>query len=397
MKLFSYALCVFFVLCFSVSSMRSMVFYAHLIGPKGERLQIIGDHHGLPKAYAYEAMDAFVNTAKKLKLAKPLPVAVEIHESYLDDASLMSEISVMPSLERLIRHRDEPACTLIAIERRGIVSDIINGLFSWIYPLVQRFMACNWQDELPELHHALQEAVQEAQKTLMEGVTESLSCSDILASYQAMLKDMKKYEGLYGATPLASVVRDATRRFEQALAELKKFVGENKRFDTLFFSQIAQCKTFAAFFEEYKRLNAMLRQDTEYVFADFSFLKRMLEIFEQGQRRAVLTVGVSHAEKLVPLFIKLGWSVAKQVSVFTKRGDEYHIIMDDTAQFIGDFVATMESFLQVHCENCSKKENLKLCSRCKTVYYCGPECQKAGWSTHKGNCKPEVKSLSTHS
>ena len=29
----------------------------------------------------------------------------------------------------------------------------------------------------------------------------------------------------------------------------------------------------------------------------------------------------------------------------------------------------------------------KRCSRCKDVYYCSPECQKAHWLTHKPNCK----------
>ncbi len=42
--------------------------------------------------------------------------------------------------------------------------------------------------------------------------------------------------------------------------------------------------------------------------------------------------------------------------------------------------------LAPQCEQCSKKENLKTCDACKTVFYCSRECQKAGWRSHKGDC-----------
>jgi hypothetical protein len=38
------------------------------------------------------------------------------------------------------------------------------------------------------------------------------------------------------------------------------------------------------------------------------------------------------------------------------------------------------------CNVCSKTENLKKCSKCKSVYYCGYECQKADWNSHKKTC-----------
>ena len=47
------------------------------------------------------------------------------------------------------------------------------------------------------------------------------------------------------------------------------------------------------------------------------------------------------------------------------------------------------------CQNCSavvdkggsQEKSFQRCSRCKAVYYCGPECQRAHWPTHKPVCR----------
>lgn len=39
------------------------------------------------------------------------------------------------------------------------------------------------------------------------------------------------------------------------------------------------------------------------------------------------------------------------------------------------------------CDKCGSKENLKNCSKCHTVAYCGRECQVSDWPKHKQICK----------
>lgn len=43
--------------------------------------------------------------------------------------------------------------------------------------------------------------------------------------------------------------------------------------------------------------------------------------------------------------------------------------------------------LKPKCHRCLK-EAVMQCSKCKSVYYCDTECQKADWPEHKHNCKP---------
>lgn len=46
------------------------------------------------------------------------------------------------------------------------------------------------------------------------------------------------------------------------------------------------------------------------------------------------------------------------------------------------------------CNVCSK-QTLKRCSGCFLVYYCGKECQKAGWNDHKEECKETRREYAT--
>ena len=39
-----------------------------------------------------------------------------------------------------------------------------------------------------------------------------------------------------------------------------------------------------------------------------------------------------------------------------------------------------------HCGISSREKDLKRCSRCKSVTYCSPACQKSGWAVHKDHC-----------
>ena len=46
----------------------------------------------------------------------------------------------------------------------------------------------------------------------------------------------------------------------------------------------------------------------------------------------------------------------------------------------------MEIIEETYCGQCNRPSKTK-CSRCKLTYYCGVDCQKKDWSSHKKFCK----------
>jgi hypothetical protein len=66
-----------------------------------------------------------------------------------------------------------------------------------------------------------------------------------------------------------------------------------------------------------------------------------------------------------------------------------------TKKFIGSsnpkFSESVYKAPKKECEVCHKKGELKVCSRCRIVYYCSAECQKTAWKVHKNVCKKNIE------
>ena len=55
----------------------------------------------------------------------------------------------------------------------------------------------------------------------------------------------------------------------------------------------------------------------------------------------------------------------------------------------------MEVSKETTCGNCSQPSKTK-CSRCKLIYYCGVDCQKKDWTSHKKFCKSNAVNKKTN-
>ena len=68
---------------------------------------------------------------------------------------------------------------------------------------------------------------------------------------------------------------------------------------------------------------------------------------------------------------------------------------DDTADICADELARLKLQRQpLSCAACTKQERVRgdfqVCSKCREVRYCSPECQRAHWKAgHKSTCAPK--------
>lgn len=51
-----------------------------------------------------------------------------------------------------------------------------------------------------------------------------------------------------------------------------------------------------------------------------------------------------------------------------------------------DNMDNMDVIVNAYCSSCKSTGSTKLCSKCKSVYYCSDECQKNHWDDHKKLC-----------
>jgi hypothetical protein len=72
--------------------------------------------------------------------------------------------------------------------------------------------------------------------------------------------------------------------------------------------------------------------------------------------------------------------------------------LEHKAVLLGELKKAMDSSLGrrapricVGCKKIEADKHYKLCSRCKTAYYCTVECQKADWGIHKDMCSTSKK------
>ena len=74
------------------------------------------------------------------------------------------------------------------------------------------------------------------------------------------------------------------------------------------------------------------------------------------------------------------------------KGKKFHTFLSvESVRHEEEVVSTsteLQSQSHEECANCKKAQpNLKKCSACGKVQYCGKECQRAHWKEHKPNCK----------
>ncbi len=106
----------------------------------------------------------------------------------------------------------------------------------------------------------------------------------------------------------------------------------------------------------------------------------------------LLIVGHNHAENIASLLTSLSsWKMVQQKSLLEHISATQAIFYTNKT-FEGDFRSAIREALKplvrIACAQCQQQEELRMCSRCRQVYYCSQACQQKAWKVHKKVCTP---------
>ncbi|MDR3646552.1 MAG: zinc finger MYND domain-containing protein [Candidatus Babeliales bacterium] len=127
-------------------------------------------------------------------------------------------------------------------------------------------------------------------------------------------------------------------------------------------------------------------------FADIGFITSLLND-QKENKFTVICVGNWHAINLSGLLTSIGYKTISEDSCVVKINGLDGL---NTEKFIGfmkilepkikSFMSELVGFSCKSCKCVKPQNELKICSRCSSVYYCNRECQVSDWQDHKKTC-----------
>eukprot|EP01038_Epipyxis_sp_PR26KG_P012390 gene12390-16618_t len=121
--------------------------------------------------------------------------------------------------------------------------------------------------------------------------------------------------------------------------------------------------------------------------AEVSVASTQSNDFTPNMRSAVL-LQVSERivlEFMINQFIQLFPEPHRLIATELMRPD--YLISGKISQLFDEYEAKLFAASHHCCVVCGTKGKVSKCSRCKSVYYCGADCQKENWTHHKRFCK----------
>ena len=130
-----------------------------------------------------------------------------------------------------------------------------------------------------------------------------------------------------------------------------------------------------------------------------SCIAKLAEAAKSKNKRSILEAPSKFGR--TPAYVGVERAFPEVVGVLTKAGADlrracpvyftYHdSFVDPFPDFPDHFAlnATVRSFVSGSCTQCGAGAATTMkCSRCRMAFFCGPECQKQNWSSHKRCCK----------
>ena len=379
--------------------------------PNGKLMIILGEVH-----QENSTITVVIEELKKARLKKPLPIVVELSEEPKEQIGIASDsLKALFALEKSF-NKDAPF-TISCCEPRGDMSTVIELFRKEILAFCRELAT---QEEFIEHTNNLYRE----QKTVASAQTESNKHMwtrkkvELLKSMQlftgwsvsgftvrfyreyldknlAFIKqcrDKQKVQNWYLLfNALIKVYSETIQEITQNLAH-----GNDKEpLGNRFVAGVMACETPEDLLAWTENWYQLYLKRADYFVLDVAMYARIADSLVDD-RPLCLIMGEGHASaiaKVLPME-PLGWKLLEEAtcwhefSFFAKS--DYKLGSEPMNEFEGKLQRMMSKVLEpllVCCAVCQKTEDVKSCSVCKHVYYCGVECQKSAWKEHKPVCK----------
>ena len=357
--------------------------------------------------------------AAELKRAHMLnPLAVIVESPGFHDQFIQSEpVKVLYGLVHSYKGRKNFAIKLTCCEPRGSLSDFLELFRSAVgesYSIVME----NVDSSIINLHDSEGKLMQDQADTWLEWNKKKnellLSKIIIAGDSRTTVKSFEKYldanltliqsiSERHKDTEFARLFEAILKVYSESVRTIKGHLGKKHKKDQLgkmLLEEIYACTTPAAFASWFVSWQKCYLLQCDYLVFDAALLDRMVSSMSNLSPLCVV-IGETHADKLSRLLTQsLGWTTLDECSkeqVIFLSSEKGHTgenaLLKDFGVKLGRVMQRVLEPLKaprvIGCAMCPKTENVKACSRCKDVYYCGTECQMSGWKEHKKVCLPE--------
>ena len=397
--------------------MDALMSYSLLENADHKTLLILGEDHKMSHEILTTTFMGFLETIKMSTHTRPLACIVELPENEpLESMSLFStNIKKILDADRLGTHRikairydersDESSAIHIIIDH--ITEAIMIGVSladlhrhyktsettaSTSAESLSALGASSWE----QLRKSIQRGQVQARTFLLTHTYLKVLDNELakLAHLIEHHKDNKE---------LAAVLGTAYQTFVQAHKKIHELLSKspkNALLSTSIMNLFSTCKSVEERLTTFDTYYFLFIRDTDQVLADIFWINKTMSLLKVEPSVCVL-VGHSHALSLVPYYLNLGFKIISRENM---RRDSFPLLSTTAIDpnFGLKLLTQTRAFLKPLeacsidgcCQKCFKvPEKLLRCGRCKEKSYCGADCQKSDWQTHKLSCKVKVESI----
>ncbi len=373
--------------------LQGICFFQLLKAPNGKLVLIMGDWHSERHAHL---MKSFCAELAKRPLVKPLQILLELSaECDPHRGSLAPNVAQLLSLEKT----DKAPIAIARIEPRGNMSDHVHRVYEALTELADNVIP----DEIKKPANMLIPFVREgreytplkwanekkkyATKKRPVGKKGEFNCTNYVSYLQ---KNLMMMEAIYNKLPSEELKKLFEENcLEPYKASLKIITTELKPYsDASLFEACLDlcmaCDTELELFEYFTGWYKRYIEATDLCFFNGVAFEKVVALCNDTEPLCVY-LGQDHAAKVATMLASLaGWESVKEGTILLDINILITVFIQ-TPAFEEDMLFATRKILKYApaCAVCKATRNLKVCTQCRDIRYCGATCQRKDWPEHK--------------